>query len=203
MLPCNKVDFRFATILKKEAFHLLKYRDLSETNELYQLMIHPTVFPYVRNKANSQEEYLFITKQLLEEEQLGKTISRTITDDWGQPIGTITLYDIQDGAGFLGTWIGVPFQGKGYNQAAKHDFLMELFFEKDIHTVFLRIRKENEKSKRAAQKLPYVIEAAETNPALYDEINTGETKFDLYKIPRDLFYIVSANEQSNEEEQAM
>lgn len=182
---------------------MLKYRDLSETNELYQLMIHPSVFPYVRHKATSPEEYLFITKQVLEEEQLGKTISRTITDDWGQPIGTIALYDIQDGAGFLGTWIGAPFQGKGYNQAAKQEFLTELFFEKDIHTVFLRIRKENEKSKRASQKLAYVIDAKETNPALYEEINMGPTKFDLFKIPKDLFYIVSANNLSNEEEQAM
>lgn len=101
---------------------MLKHRDLSETNELFQLLIHPSVFPYVRQKATSAEEYLFMTKQLLEEEQLGKTISRTITDDWGQPIGTISLYDIQDGAGFLGTWIGLPFQGKGYNQVAKKNF---------------------------------------------------------------------------------
>ncbi|MBD8025096.1 GNAT family N-acetyltransferase [Ureibacillus sp. Re31] len=179
---------------------MLKYRDLSETNELYQLMIHPTVFPFVRHKANSPEEYLFITKQLLEEEQLGKTISRTITDDWGQPIGTINLYDIQDGAGFLGTWIGAPYQGKGYNQAAKHEFLTELFFEKDFHTIFLRIRKENEKSKRASQKLPYVVCAKESHPALYEEINNGEVKFDLYKIPKDLFYIVTAKEQANEEQ---
>lgn len=70
---------------------MLKFRDLSETNDLYELMIHPSVFPYVRQKAASSEEYLFMTKQLLEEEQLGKTISRTITDDWGQPIGTISL----------------------------------------------------------------------------------------------------------------
>lgn len=179
---------------------MLKYRDLSETNELYQLMIHPTVFPFVRHKAYSPEEYLFITKQLLEEEQLGKTISRTITDDWGQPIGTINLYDVQDGAGFLGTWIGAPYQGKGYNQAAKHEFLTELFFEKDFHTVFLRIRKENEKSKRASQKLPYVVCAKESHPALYEEINNGEVKFDLYKIPKDLFYIVTAKEQANEEQ---
>ncbi|MEK9198160.1 GNAT family N-acetyltransferase [Ureibacillus sp. 179-F W5.1 NHS] len=179
---------------------MLKYRDLSETNELYQLMIHPTVFPFVRHKAYSPEEYLFITKQLLEEEQLGKTISRTITDDWGQPIGTINLYDVQDGAGFLGTWIGAPYQGKGYNQAAKHEFLTELFFEKDFHTVFLRIRKENEKSKRASQKLPYVVCAKESHPALYEEINSGEVKFDLYKIPKDLFYIVTAKEQANEEQ---
>ncbi|KGR89589.1 alanine acetyltransferase [Ureibacillus massiliensis 4400831 = CIP 108448 = CCUG 49529] len=182
---------------------MLKHRELSETNELYQLMSHPSVFPYVRQKATSADEYMFMTKQLIEEEQLGKTISRTITDDWGQPIGTISLFDIQDGAGFLGTWIGVPYQGKGYNQLAKKLFLTELFFEYQIHTVFLRIRKENEKSKRASMKLPYVIEANDCHQALFNEINAGEMKYDLYKIPKDLFYLVTANEKTNEEEQAM
>ncbi|CAM5179923.1 RimJ/RimL family protein N-acetyltransferase OS=Ureibacillus acetophenoni OX=614649 GN=SAMN05877842_103207 PE=4 SV=1 [Ureibacillus acetophenoni] len=182
---------------------MLKHRDLSETHELYQLMSHPSVFPYVRQKASSAEEYLFMTKQLIEEEQLGLTISRTIIDDYGQPIGTINLYDIEDGAGFLGTWIGVPYQGMGYNQTAKKEFLTELFFQHNIHTVFLRIRKGNEKSKRASLKLPYVIEASETHQALYEEINSGETKFDLFRIPKDLFYLVTAHENNEEEEQAM
>lgn len=182
---------------------MLKHRDLSETNELFQLLSHPSVFPYVRQKATSAEEYLFMTKQLIEEEQLGLTISRTIVDNYGQPIGTINLYDIQDGAGFLGTWIGVPYQGMGYNQTAKKEFLTELFYLHDIHTVFLRIRKTNEKSKRASLKLPYVIDASETHPALYEEINAGEVKFDLFRIPKDLFYLVTANENNEEEEQAM
>lgn len=106
---------------------MLKPRDVHEATELYQLLSHPSVFPYVRQKAASAEEYLFMTKQLIEEEQNGITISRTIVDDWGQPIGTISVYDIQDGAGFLGTWIGQPFQGMGYNQKAKLLFLQELF----------------------------------------------------------------------------
>lgn len=182
---------------------MLKHRDLSETHELYQLMSHPSVFPYVRQKASSAEEYLFMTKQLIEEEQLGLTISRTIIDDYGQPIGTINLYDIEDGAGFLGTWIGVPYQGMGYNQTAKKEFLTELFFQHNIHTVFLRIRKGNEKSKRASLKIPYIIEAKETNQALYEEINSGETKYDLYKIPKDLFYLITAHEDNEDEEKAM
>lgn len=182
---------------------MLKQRDLSETTELYHLMIHPSVFPYVRQKASSAEEYMFMTKQLIEEEQQGLSISRTITDDWGQPIGTISLFDIQDGAGFLGTWIGAPFQGKGYNQTAKKEFLTELFFDLNFHTVFLRIRKENEKSKRASSKLQYVICANELHPALYEEINTGEIKYDLYKIPKDLFYLVNASENTGEENQAI
>ena len=182
---------------------MLKHRDLQETTELYNLLSHPTVFPYVRHKATSPEEYLFMTKQLIEEEQSGKVISRTITDDWGQPIGTISIFDVQDGAGFLGTWIGKPFQGKGYNQKAKYLFLSELFYNYNFNTIFLRIRKENERSKAAAPKLPYVVCARDTHPALYEEINIGEVKYDLYKIPKDLFYLMTAYERSEEEEQAM
>lgn len=182
---------------------MLKHRELNETAELYELLIHPAVFPYVRQKANSAEEYLFMTKQLLEEEYNNKAISRTIIDEWGIPIGTISIFDIQDGAGFLGTWIGKPYQGLGYNQKAKLAFLNELFFEYDFNTVFLRIRNENNRSKAAALKLPYIVDAEQTNPALFDEINQGETKFHLFKIPKDLFYITTAHTQNDEEEQAM
>lgn len=182
---------------------MLKHRDLHECNELFELLSDPTVFPYVRQKAHTADEYWFMTKQLIEEEEEGKTISRTITDDWAQPIGTISIFDVQDGAGFLGTWIGLPFQGKGYNQKAKMLFLTELFFEYNFHTVFLRIRIENEKSKRAARKLPYIINANESHPALYAEINRGDKKFDLFNIPKDLFYLVTANTSGQEEDAAM
>ena len=182
---------------------MLKHRELHETAELYELLRHPSVFPYVRHKATSAEEYLFMTKQLIEEEQNGLTISRTIVDEWSTPIGTISIFDIQDGAGFLGTWIGQPFQGFGYNQKAKLAFLNELFFNYDFHTVFLRIREQNGRSQAAALKLPYVVDAEHSNPSLFEEINQGETKFRLFKIPKDLFYLTTANTQDAEEEQAM
>ena len=182
---------------------MLKHRELHETAELYELLRHPSVFPYVRHKATSAEEYLFMTKQLIEEEQNGFTISRTIVDEWSTPIGTISIFDIQDGAGFLGTWIGQPFQGFGYHQKAKLAFLNELFFNYDFHTVFLRIREQNGRSQAAALKLPYVVDAEHSNPSLFEEINQGETKFRLFKIPKDLFYLTTANTQDAEEEQAM
>ena len=94
---------------------MIKRRELQECNELFELLSHPSVFPFVRQKATTADEFWFMTRELMEDEENGKVVSRTITDDWGQPIGTITLYDIQDGAGFLGTWIGLPYQGKGYN----------------------------------------------------------------------------------------
>ncbi len=182
---------------------MLKHRELHETAELYELLRHPSVFPYVRHKATSAEEYLFMTKQLIEEEQNGLTISRTIVDEWGTPIGTISIFDIEDGAGFLGTWIGQPFQGFGYNQKAKLAFLNELFFNYDFHTVFLRIREQNGRSQAAALKLPYVVDAEHENPSLFEEINQGEAKFRLFKIPKDLFYLTTAHTQDAEEEQAM
>ncbi|MEK4229585.1 GNAT family N-acetyltransferase [Solibacillus sp. FSL H8-0538] len=182
---------------------MLKHRELHDTPELFELLSHPSVFPYVRQKATSADEYLFMTKQLIEEEQNGTAVSRTIIDEWCQPIGTISIFDVQDGAGFLGTWIGKPFQGMGYNQKAKYAFLSELFFELDFHTVFLRIRKENERSKAAAAKLPYVVDAEQSHPALYGEINQGEFNYHLFKITKDLFYLTTAYHREEEEEQAM
>ncbi len=191
------------TFIKGAFRMIIKHRDLHETSQLYTLLSHPSVFPYVRQKATSAEEYLFMTKQLIEEEANGTAISRTIIDEWGHPIGTISIYDVEDGAGFLGTWIGTPYQGLGYNQKAKLNFLNELFFERNFHTVFLRIRKENERSKAAASKLPYVVCAMDSHKALYDEINQGNQIYDLFKIPKDLFYLVTAHNKEDEEEQAM
>ncbi len=78
----------------------VKKRELQDCQALYELMVHPDVFPFVRHKANSYEEFLFITKQTIEAEERGELISRTILDEWGNPIGTINLFDIEDGAGF-------------------------------------------------------------------------------------------------------
>ncbi|MBU0904234.1 MAG: GNAT family protein [Planococcaceae bacterium] len=183
---------------------MIKRRELHECGHLFEYLSHPSVFPYVRQKANSAEEFMFMTKQLMEEEERGEVISRTITDDYGQPIGTINLYDIQDQAGFLGTWIGQPFQGKGFNQKAKNLFLEELFYQHNINTVFLRINAKNEKSIRAAEKLAYTMKANDTHPVLLAEINSGVPQYELYQIPKDLFYLSTAAARfAEEEEQAM
>jgi len=168
---------------------MIKKRDLNETHALFTLMTHPEVFPFVRQKAHSYEEYLFLTKQTIEAEERGEMISRTITDEWGNPIGTINLFDIENHAGFLGTWIGKPYHGKGYNKVAKDAFFNEIFYEKNIETVFMRIRVENIRSKKAAEKLPYVILANETRKNIYHYINDNSNnyKYDLYEIPKDLY----------------
>ncbi|MEH6889851.1 GNAT family protein [Bacillus sp. JJ864] len=173
---------------------MLKKRDLHDSHVLYDLMIHPDVFPFVRQKASSYDEFLFLTKQTIEAEERGELISRAIVDEWGNPIGTITLFDIQEKAGFLGTWLGKPYHGKGYNKPAKDAFFSELFYELDIETIFMRIRKLNTRSIKAAEKLPYVNLANETRKCVYDQINANDEVYNLYEIPKDQYTLHTMRE---------
>ncbi|MBT2757139.1 GNAT family N-acetyltransferase [Mesobacillus foraminis] len=179
---------------------MLKKRDLQDCHVLFELMTHPDVFPFVRQKASSYDEFVFITKQTIEAEERGELISRTILDDWGAPIGTINLFDIQDGAGFLGTWIGKPYHGKGYNSPAKDAFFEELFYEKEIETIFMRIRKENIRSIKAAEKLPYAVKANETRSSIYEQLNAGGDIYDLYEIPKDQYTLYLRRTQVQNED---
>jgi RimJ/RimL family protein N-acetyltransferase len=184
-----------------EGYQMLKKRDLQDSHVLFELMSHPDVFPFVRQKAYSYDEFVFVTKQTIEAEDRGELISRTILDDWGAPIGTINLYDIQNGAGFLGTWIGKPYHGKGYNGPAKDAFFQELFYEKEIETIFMRIRKANTRSLRAAEKLPYVMKANETRSSIYQELNANGEVYDLYEISKDQYTLYLRRNIGQQEEE--
>lgn len=163
---------------------MLKKRDLHECHSLYNLMMDPAVFPYVRYRCQSYEEYLFKTKQLIVEEEQETCISRTILNEMGHPIGTIDLYDIVNKTGFLATCIGIPYFGKGYNQRAKESFFTILFFEHNIETVFLKIRKQNIRSMKAVEKLPYAKLANDINQQIYKSINNTQQIYDLYQVER-------------------
>ncbi|WP_082234843.1 GNAT family N-acetyltransferase [Halobacillus massiliensis] len=178
---------------------MLKKRDLHDVPVLFDLMIHPEVFPYVRQKASNSDEFYFLTKQTLEAEERGELISRTILDEWGQPIGTINLFDIQDNKGFLATWIGQPYFGKGYNQPAKEAFFQELFFMLDIEGIFMKIRRSNIRSLKAALKMPYVSKANEQYPEVYEWINKEQDVYDLYMISKEQYLFHYYGGQQEEE----
>ncbi|WP_051263170.1 GNAT family N-acetyltransferase [Tuberibacillus calidus] len=168
---------------------MLKKREIADCGALFELLKDPEVFPFVRQKADTLDEYMFITKQGIELEEQKRMISRTILDEWGQPIGTISLFDIRDGTGFLGTWIGKPYFGKGYNKAAKEAFFDEVFSQTDIHTIFMRIRRENHRSKKAALKFPYVLPANDLYPEILNELNQNGVTYDLFEIKKEHYFI--------------
>jgi RimJ/RimL family protein N-acetyltransferase len=168
---------------------ILKKRDVADCHALFELLVDPAVFPFVRQKAYSYDEFVFLTKQTIEAEERGELISRTIVDEWGAPIGTINLFDISNQSGFLGTWIGKPYFGKGYNKVAKDAFFEELFFSCDIQTVFMRIRKENIRSYMAANKLPYCTLANEIRSDVYNQINAVNEVYNLFQIEKDHYHL--------------
>ncbi|WP_077603688.1 GNAT family N-acetyltransferase [Oceanobacillus sojae] len=166
---------------------MLKMRDLLEVPMLFEFMIDPEVFPYVRQKATTVDEFYFLTKQTIEAEDRGELISRTILDEYQQAIGTINLFDIEDNYGFLATWLGKPYFGKGYNRQAKDAFFHELFTTKGIDGIFMKVQKSNKRSLKAVVKLPYVTVANELYESMYDRINAAsdEAMYDLFVITKE------------------
>lgn len=190
-------NFRFLLFMPLEKLNdsslevetMLTTRNLSERELriLFELMMHPDVFPFVRQKATTFEEFVALNDQVIKDEMNGILISRVILDEFKNPIGTINLFDIYNQNGFLGTWLGKPYHGQGYNFLAKQAFLRELFYDYNIKTVFMRIRCENIRSRKAAEKLPYTIKANEIRPILFNQLNQQGYLYDLYEIPKDLF----------------
>lgn len=166
---------------------MLKHRSFSDCKALFEQLIHPDVFPYVREKAHSYEEYVFINQSYIERERQGEIISRVIVNEKGEPIGTISLFDIEEHSGFLGTWLGKEHHGKGYNQMAKEQFFHELFFEKGIETIYLKVRKTNIRSQMALLKLPYVTDIKDLKPWINERVNLNEPIYDVYEISRYLY----------------
>jgi len=167
---------------------MLKMHEFQDVPVLYDLMIHPEVFPYVRLKANTINEYYFQTKTSLEAESRSELISRTIINEHSLPIGVITLYDIQDNYGFLSTWIGRPYFGKGYNRRAKEAFFDELFHHFGLDGIFMKVKITNLRSTKAVIKLPYVTAGNDVYPEIYQKINTQETRFNLFAVTRELYF---------------
>src|SRR5690606_18872510 len=109
----------------------------------------------------------------------------TIVDEYQQPIGTINLFDIENNHGFLATWIGQPYFGKGYNRAAKEQFFDELFFDYEIETIFMKVRKTNVRSTKAVLKLPYVALGNTIYPEVYQKVNQLEEIYDIFAISKE------------------
>ena len=166
---------------------LLRKPSRKDYEKLYEMVVDPTILQYVRNKPTSLEHYLAIMDDFILLEQKGECLSRTIIVD-NEPVGTITLFDMRNKEGFLATWLGVEHQGKGYNQLAKELFFQECYMVHDIDKIYMKIRKENIKSQRAAQKISYIQHACPgIFPSIYHMVNGEGDMFEVFFVNKDLF----------------
>lgn len=95
---------------------------------------------------------------IIEQEEVGNQYSRCIYNEEENLIGVITLKDIdrQKRTSHIGTWIGHPYWGKGYNEMAKKEILYTAFYELNLDYVFAGAKVANTRSQRAQEKLPYI-----------------------------------------------
>lgn len=127
-------------------------------------MSHLSSAPQVKNSLGLKEEHtslegtLGFIEFILEQEKLGKQYSRCILNENEQLIGVITLKDIdkENRTCHIGTWIGHPYWGKGYNQLAKAEILYIAFNELRLDYVFAGAKVDNIRSQKAQEKLPYI-----------------------------------------------
>lgn len=181
---------------------MLKKHDVNESPQLFNLLSHPDVYPYVRFKADCPDTLYFMIKQTLEAEKSRELFSRTILNEYSQPIGMISLYDVEENYGFLATWIGQPYFGMGYNRLAKEEFFDELFFVQNIETIFMKVRKTNHRSFKASMKLPYAILGNKIYPDIYKMVNAAEPLYDIFAVTKKLYLSykqLTGQHQTNED----
>lgn len=109
------------------------------------------------NDQTSLEGTLKFIEFILEQERLGKQYSRAILNENDDLIGVITLKDINriHKTCHIGTWIGYPYWGRGYNDLAKEKILYTAFTDLGLKYVFAGAKLSNVRSRKAQEKLPY------------------------------------------------
>lgn len=108
-----------------------------------------------QTSVQGTEQFIELVQEL---EKVGKQYSRVILDETEELIGVITLKDIDHAnkTCHIGTWIGYPYWGKGYNELAKANILYTAFTTFDLEYVFAGAKLSNIRSQKAQEKLPYI-----------------------------------------------
>lgn len=94
----------------------------------------------------------------MEEERKSQSLSRVISNEKEEIIGITTLkhIDYQKKTSHIGSWLGYPYWGQGYNEAAKKEIFKIAFEELDLTYVFAGAKITNIRSQKAQEKLPYI-----------------------------------------------
>lgn len=129
---------------------------------------------------------------ILAQEKEQKQLSRVILNERDQLIGVITLksIDTKKKTAHIGTWIGAPYWGMGYNQLAKEKMLHIAFKDLDLEYVFAGATIQNIRSQKAQMKLPYmIIDVGSQFPYELKKIQTEtKSKCILNMVTKDSFF---------------
>lgn len=132
--------------------------DLQYADRIFQLSSNEHVkntLDLQVDKVEDTEQFILFTK---EEEQNKRSISRAILNEAHEVIGVTTLKHInfEKKRCHIGSWLGYPYWGKGYNECAKKEILTLAFQELDLDYVFAGAKIINTRSQKAQEKLPYI-----------------------------------------------
>ncbi|HFK1450507.1 MULTISPECIES: GNAT family N-acetyltransferase [Bacillus cereus group] len=154
--------------------------DLRYANAIFKLSSDP----HVKNALGIKVETIEDTKAFLlfaiEEERQKKSLSRVIVNEENEIIGLTTLKHInyEKKQSHIGSWLGYPYWGKGYNEAAKKEIFKIAFLDLQLSYVFTGAKTNNIRSLKAQEKLPYIsLHVEDTFPnehsALENEVKSS------------------------------
>ncbi|PFJ12575.1 GNAT family N-acetyltransferase [Bacillus cereus] len=132
--------------------------DLRYANMIFELSSEP----HVKNALGIQVEKVEDTKAFLlfaiEEERQKKSLSRMIVNEENEILGLTTFKHINNEKkqSHIGSWLGYPYWGKGYNEAAKKEIFKIAFLDLQLTYVFAGAKTTNIRSLKAQEKLPYI-----------------------------------------------
>ncbi|MGH0428653.1 GNAT family N-acetyltransferase [Bacillus hominis] len=132
--------------------------DLRYANGIFEISSDP----HVKNALGIKVEKIEDTKAFLlfaiEEERQKKSLSRVIVNEENEIIGLTTLKHInyEKKKSHIGSWLGYPYWGKGYNEAAKKEIFKIAFLDLQLTYVFAGAKTTNIRSLKAQEKLPYI-----------------------------------------------
>ncbi|CUB56983.1 MULTISPECIES: GNAT family N-acetyltransferase [Bacillus] len=132
--------------------------DLRYANVIFRLSSDS----HVKNALGIKVEKIEDTKAFLlfaiEEERQKRSLSRMIVNEENEIIGLTTLKHInyEKKQSHIGSWLGYPYWGKGYNEAAKKEIFKIAFLDLQLTYVFAGAKTNNIRSLKAQEKLPYI-----------------------------------------------
>lgn len=126
--------------------------------ELYELSKDPEVHKHLNFDNPSFESTKEFVRYVIKAEEIGNEVSRVILNKEQKVVGVITLMNINyvQSHCHIGFWIGKEYWGKGYIQDALNQMLTLAFDELNLNLVFAGARKENIRSQKFQEKIPYV-----------------------------------------------